>query len=92
VAATAARRPRRTVDELRFPQNLLLSKVARWQELGSGARRFTFGSGADSEFYGEVVRTRFSLTPDELSQSGNRPKTCFEEVGQVGNDKSKGCM
>src|SRR5260370_807254 len=33
--------------------------VARWQEPGPAARRFTFGSGVDSEFSGEVVRTRF---------------------------------
>ena len=30
--------------------------VARWQEPGPGARRFSFGSGIDSEFSREVVR------------------------------------
>jgi hypothetical protein len=45
VAATARRRSRPTVDELRFPQNLLLSMVARRQEPGPSARRFSFGSG-----------------------------------------------
>src|SRR3984957_705845 len=33
--------------------------VARWQEPGSGARRYSVGFGIDSEFSREVVRTRF---------------------------------
>jgi len=66
VAATAGRRPRPTVDELRFPQNLFVSMVARRQEPGAGARRFSFGSGVDSEFSREVVQNPLWPTPVAL--------------------------
>ena len=78
MAAAAGGRPRRpTVDEVRFPQNLLLSMVARWQEPSLGARRFSFGSGIDSEFSKEVVRTRFGRLRTSCLPYGNYPESAL---------------
>src|SRR3984957_1530255 len=78
--ATAGRRPRAPVDQLQFPQDLLLSMVARWQESGPGARRFSFGSGVDSEFSREVVRTRFGRLRTSCLPYGNYLNGAYRKI------------
>src|SRR5258706_12426283 len=51
--------------------------VARWQEPGPGTRRFSFGSGIDSEFSREVVRTRFGRLRTSCLPYGNYPESAL---------------